>query len=127
MIPLRRRDDRFGLAISMTGVKMGDRFIQVGCANGGRLGAIASKVGLSGRAVAVTPDTAAAARAKKGAAQAGALVEVEVAPPTKLPLEDGSFDLLVVDETEGLLAAMDSAERAATVREALRVLTPGGR
>ena len=50
----------------MTGVKMGDRFAQVGCAHGGRLGAVAAKVGLSGRAVAVVPDERSAARARKG-------------------------------------------------------------
>ena len=66
---------------------------------------IAAKVGLSGRAVAVVPDEASAARARKGAAQAGVLVEVEVAPPTRLPLEDGAFDLAVVDDTGGLLGA----------------------
>jgi len=42
----------------MTGVKMGDRFAQVGCPDGGRLAAVALKVGLSGRAVAIVPDAA---------------------------------------------------------------------
>jgi ubiquinone/menaquinone biosynthesis C-methylase UbiE len=127
MIPLRRRDDRFSLVVSMTGVKMADRLLQVGCADSARLGAIAAKVGLSGRAVAVTPDAASAARAKKGAAQAGALVEVEVAAPTRLPADDASFDLLVFDDTSGLFGAMDPGERSGAVREALRVLAPGGR
>jgi ubiquinone/menaquinone biosynthesis C-methylase UbiE len=127
MIPLRRRDDRFSLVVSMTGVKMADRVLQVGCADGSRLGAVAAKVGLSGRAVAVVPDDASAARAKKGAARAGALVEVEVAPPTRLPAEDATFDLLVFDDTSGLVGTMTATDRAAAVREALRVLAPGGR
>jgi ubiquinone/menaquinone biosynthesis C-methylase UbiE len=127
MIPLRRRDDRFFLVVSMTGVKMADRLMQVGCANGSRLGAVAVKVGLSGRAVAVVPDDASAARARKGAAQAGALVEVEVAPPSRLPADDATFDLLVIDDTNGLLGTMTATDRAAAVREALRVLAPGGR
>ncbi len=37
------------LAIGMIGAKMGERFVQIGCAHGGRLGAVAAKVGLSGR------------------------------------------------------------------------------
>ena len=56
MFPRRRRDDPHLLVVGMTGVRMGDRVAQVGCAHGGRLAAVASKVGLSGRAVAFVPD-----------------------------------------------------------------------
>ncbi|HKT80808.1 MAG TPA: hypothetical protein VJP86_11355, partial [Vicinamibacterales bacterium] len=79
-----RRGDAFKLVVRMVGVKMGDRFVQVGCPNGARLAAVATGVGLSGRAVAVVPDPAAAARAQKAASQAGVLVEVEQAQPTAL-------------------------------------------
>jgi len=72
-------------------VKMGDRFLQVGCAHGGRMAAVAVKVGLSGRAAVVAPDEASAARARKAAEEAGVLVEVETAPPTRLPLTDDAF------------------------------------
>jgi ubiquinone/menaquinone biosynthesis C-methylase UbiE len=122
-----KRDDPNALVLGMTGVKMGDRVAQIGCAHGGRLGAVAGKVGLSGRAVAVVPDEASAARARKGAADAGALVEIEVAPPTKLPIEDSGFDLAVVDDTAGLLGAMRPDDRVASIRELRRVLRPGGR
>src|SRR5919198_3442584 len=97
-----KRQDPYLLVVSMTGVKMGDRLLQVGCAHGGRLGAVAAKVGLSGRAVAIVPDEASAARARKGAAEAGALVDVELAPLTRLPLDSDAFDLSVVDDTQGL-------------------------
>src|SRR5947208_2681401 len=98
-----KRQDPYALVKSMTGVKMGDRFVQVGCAHGGRLGAVAGRVGLSGRAVVIAPDEASAARARKGAAEAGVLVEVEVAPSTRLPIEDTGFDLALIDDTAGLL------------------------
>jgi ubiquinone/menaquinone biosynthesis C-methylase UbiE len=124
---LKRRDDPFMLVVGMTGVKMGDRLAQVGCADGARLAAVAAKVGLSGRAVAVVPDEASAARARKGAEKAGVLVELETAPTTKLPLEDAGFDLVIIDDTNGLLASMGEHERAATIREARRILRPGGR
>ena len=127
MIPSRRRDDPYLLIVGMTGVKLGDRIVQIGCAHGGRLGAVAAKVGLSGRAVAVVPDEPSAAQARKGASQAGALVEVEVAPPSSLPLEAGAFDLALVDDTGGLLAAQQPDARAALTKEAFRVLKPGGR
>lgn len=125
--PFARRDDPHTLVVGMTGVKMGDRVVQIGCAHGGRLGAIASKVGLSGRAVAVLPDEASAARARKGAAQAGVLVEVETAPPTRLPSDNDAFDVAVIDDTGGLLGTMNADDRAATVREVRRILRPGGR
>ena len=115
------------LVVSMTGVRMGERLAQIGCAHGGRLAAIAKKVGLSGRAVAIVPDEASAARAQKGAAQAGVLVEIETAPPTRVPAEGATFDLVVVDDTAGLLGNMAAGDRAATIREALRLLRPGGR
>ena len=115
------------LVVGMVGTKMGERFVQIGCAHGGRLGAVAAKVGLSGRAVAITPDQRSAERARKGAAQAGMLVEVEVAPMTALPVEDRAFDVAVVDDTGGLVGAMRPDDRGGLVRELFRILRPGGR
>jgi ubiquinone/menaquinone biosynthesis C-methylase UbiE len=123
----RRDHSSFKLVAGMVGVKMGDRVVQIGCANGGRLAAVAAHVGLSGRAVAIAPDDASAARARKGAAQAGVLIEVETAPPTRLPLDDGVFDVAIVDDTGGLFAVMRAEDRVAAVRELLRILRPGGR
>jgi ubiquinone/menaquinone biosynthesis C-methylase UbiE len=122
-----RRDDANRLVVGMIGVKMGDRVAQIGCADGARLGAVAAKVGLSGRAVAIVPDAAAATRAQKGASQAGALVEVEIARPTRLPADDGAFDLALVDNTDGSFSALRPEDRVAAVRELLRILRPGGR
>ena len=115
------------LLVGMTGVKMGDRILQIGCADGGALAAVASKVGLSGRALAVVPDESVAARVRKGASQEGVLVEVELSPSTRLPVEDTSFDLVIVDDAAGQFAGADATTQAGTVREAHRVLRPGGR
>jgi len=125
--PFTRRGDPYLLAVSMTGVKMGDRVVFVGCAHGGRLAAVAARVGLSGRAVAVVPDERSAALARKGAEQAGVLVEIELAPPARMPLDDDGADLVVVDDTSGLIGNMPASERPAAIREMARVLRPGGR
>jgi len=125
--PFQHRGDPYMLIVGMTGVKMGDRLVLIGCAHGGRLAAVAGKVGLSGQAVALVPDEASAARARKSAAEAGVLVEIEIAPPTRLSPHDGAFDLAVIDDTGGLVGTMRAEERVATFREAFRVLRPGGR
>jgi SAM-dependent methyltransferase len=125
--PFVKGADTHLLVVGMVGTKMGERFVQIGCAHGGRLGAVAAKVGLSGRAVAIVPDEVSAERARKGAAQAGMLVEVEVAPMTTLPVDDKAFDVAVVDDTGGLLSAMRSEDRSGLVRELFRTLRPGGR
>jgi SAM-dependent methyltransferase len=124
---LRRRDDPHKLLVSMIGVQLGDRVVQIGCAHGGRLAAIMAKVGLSGRAAVVVFDESSAARAQKGGHDAGVLLEVEVSPPGRLPLEESGFDLSIVDNTAGLLSTMRAEDRVALVREVLRVLRPGGR
>ncbi len=125
--PFARKSDPHLLAVSMTGVKMGDRVAFVGCAQGGRLAAIASKVGLSGRAVAVVPDERTAGLVRRAAEQFGVLVEIQVTSLLHMPLEDGSIDLAVVDDTAGLFGGMAAGDLAAAVREVVRVLRPGGR
>src|SRR5213594_599142 len=122
-----KRDDPHRLLVGIAGVKMGDRLAQVGCAHGGRLAAVAGKVGLSGRAVLVVPDEASATRGRKGAENAGVLVEIEIAPPTQLPLEAADFDVAIVDDSGGLLGGMSGDDRARTIREVARILRPAGR
>ena len=127
MNPFARRDNPHALVVGMTGVKMGDRLLQVGCADGRRLGVVSAKVGLSGRAVAVVTDEAAAERARKGAAREGVLVEVDISPATRLAYEDGAFDVAVVDDTGGAMGLLPAADRAAAFAELLRALRPAGR
>jgi len=115
------------LSISMTGVKLGDRVALLGAPDAQRTAAIAAKVGLSGRAVAVLSDDEAVTRVNKAAADAGVLVDTEVAATSRLPFVDGEFDIAVIDDTGGLLERLSDVDRAAAAREMARVLRPGGR
>ena len=72
---------KHSVAIAMTGVTLGDRLLQVGCTDASLLGAIGSKVGLSGRVCAVVPDDAHAARARRAAEKSGFLLEARNRTP----------------------------------------------
>ena len=115
------------LAIALTGVRLGDRMLQIGCADPTLLGAISSKVGLSGRASVAVAGAEMAARARRGAERAGVLVEVEQTALSKLSFADSSFDLVVIDSTDGSLGSMSAATRDPCLREVLRVLVQRGR
>ena len=112
------------LTVSMAGIKMGDRVLQLGCRNPGMFAAFGLQVGLSGHACAVVETAEAADRARKAAAKAGALVEVEVGPFDELPYEDGSFNLVVLWD---VIASIQPHHRVACLREVRRVLSGGGR
>lgn len=111
----------------MAAVRMADQIVFVGCANGGRLAAVAAPSGISGRAVVVAPDDASLARARTGAEQTGVLVELVASPLNDLPLDTNAFDLAVIDDTGGLLGSSRVEARVGIMREAFRVLKPGGR
>jgi len=123
----RGAPQKHSVAIAMTGVTLGDRLLQVGCTDASLLGAIGSKVGLSGRVCAVVPDDAHAARARRAAEKSGFLLEVETGHLEHFPFEDGAFNLIVVDNQEGLLSSMRPEQRVATLQQAFRTLAARGR
>jgi ubiquinone/menaquinone biosynthesis C-methylase UbiE len=111
----------------MTGVRLGDRLLHIGCADPSLLGAVSSKVGVTGRSCALAPDDAAAARARRGAEKAGALVGIVRSTIDRCPFLDGAFNLVVVDGTDGLMASLSQAHRRECVGEGRRVLDTRGR
>ena len=123
----RRGSDPHLLAVSMTGVKLRDRVAFIGAPVPARIAAIAAKVGLSGHAAAVVPDEPAAARVNRAAANAGVLIDTDVADVKRLPYSDGDFDLAVVDDTGTLVEQLTEDERASLAKEVARILRPGGR
>jgi ubiquinone/menaquinone biosynthesis C-methylase UbiE len=112
------------LAVSLTGVKLGDRVLQIGGADGEFFAVVASKAGLTGRACVVDMSSDVIARCEKAAANAGVLIETSVAPPTELPYEDDSFDVVIV---RSLMYRLQPEDLTEIVRESGRVLRPAGR
>jgi ubiquinone/menaquinone biosynthesis C-methylase UbiE len=85
---------------------------------------IGLETGLNGRTLVVDVGTEARSRVEAAAAKAGALVEFEWAPVTMLPLESGTFDVVVINRQ---LASLEGHNRVACCQEALRVIKPTGR
>jgi ubiquinone/menaquinone biosynthesis C-methylase UbiE len=88
------------------------------------MAALASKVGLTGRACMVDVSEAKVTAAAATVEQQGALIESFTAPYAALPFDPDAFDVVVLRNT---VAAIAPAERAAAMREVVRVVRPGGR
>ena len=122
--PARTRDP---LIITMSGVRMGERVLQIGVNDPRLAGVVAAKVGLSGQAAIAVPDERSAERARHGAVEAGVLLDVHVTPLHTLPFEAEAFDAIIVNGVDGLMAALNADSRERFLRECFRVLRQGGR
>lgn len=112
------------LTVALAGIKLGDRLLMLGCADPSDIGPLAVKTGLTGRACALDEDESQVGRAAAAAEKDGALIEALAAPWSMLPLDSGSFDVVII---QGVLAALPPERRAGCVQESHRVLRPGGR
>ena len=119
-------EDRDPLVVAMSGVRRGERVLQIGVNDAPTACRAALKAGLSGHAAIVVQDDASRGRVATAAAQAGAMIDLQVAPLDALPFDDGSFDVAVVNGADGLLASLGDGRRD-LLREAYRVIRPGGR
>ena len=115
------------LQVSMTGVRMGERFLQVGCHDRALLSGLAAKVGLSGAAAVASADQASARRAATVGAKVGALIEVRLFDGGTLPFDSDQFDMIVIDDTNGSFAAIEDAARLNYLHDARRLVRMGGR
>jgi len=115
------------LQVAMTGVRMGEKYLQVFCSDVMLTRGLATKIGLSGVAALAAPNEAHARQASKAAEKAGVLIDVKVTPPTRLAWEDGAFDMVVIDNTDGAFMALADDDRVVCLTESRRVLRPGGR
>jgi ubiquinone/menaquinone biosynthesis C-methylase UbiE len=115
------------LQVAMTGVRMGERYLQVFCSDAALTRGLATKTGLSGVAALAAADDGQAKQAQKAADKAGVLIDIKRTAPTELSWEDSAFDMVVVDNTAGAFAALSEPDRAVCLQEARRVLRAGGR
>ena len=112
------------LAVSMAGLKLGDRLLVMGCSDPILIARLATKVGLTGRTCAADEDETRATEAGRIAEREGALIETAHTPDWSVPYTEASFDVVVLRQ---LLGGAASGARDAAPREALRVLRAGGR
>ena len=124
---LRKTKQRDPLPVTMSGVRMGERLLQVGMDDASLVGVLAAKVGLSGAAAIVVADAAGGERARAQALNAGVLMDVHVSPLDRIPLGDAGIDVVIVHNGGGEIARLDAATRGQAAREWHRVLRPGGR
>lgn len=117
----------------MTGVRAGERVLQVGGDDPALAGLLAAKPGLNGHAAVVVATEAQAADVRKATIEAGALVDIQVSPLDGAgagfgtAIDAGSFDLVVVHGRRGLLSSLGPAARAGLLRHCHGALRPGGR
>ncbi|HUE85522.1 MAG TPA: class I SAM-dependent methyltransferase [Vicinamibacterales bacterium] len=115
------------LQVAMTGVRMGERYLQVFCSDTALTRGLATKTGLSGVAALAAADQSQATQGRRAAEKAGVLLDLQVTPPTRLPWEDGVFDMVVVDNTGDGFRALNESDRSMSLQECRRVLRHGGR
>lgn len=119
-----RASEHEPLAVSMAGVRLGDRLLIVGGGDARLLAGVAVKTGLTGRACIVDESEARTAAAAAAAERDGALVEGFTAPWTSLPFGNAEFDVAIVRH---VLPGLREDQRIACLAEVRRVLRPGGR
>ena len=126
MLTRKRGASMDPLQVSMTGVRMGERFLLVGCNDKALLAGLAAKVGLSGTAVVAAFNATEARLAESIGRKVGALIDVkDIEEGRAWPIEDGAFDMVVVDDTaEGFV---DLDQPLEVLRNARRALRAGGR
>ena len=109
--------------VAFTGVKPGDRALEVGCGTGVVLRVLAARVGRRGRVVGVDPSRtmlAAAARILKGH-PLRRCIALRAGDGARLPFAAARFDA-----TLALTVLLHVADPLAVVKEMMRVTRPGG-
>lgn len=103
-----------------------DRLLDFGCGIGNILIALAERMPFAQPLVGTDIAPALVAMGKREIARAGLTtrIELQIAPATRLPFDDGRFDVVL---TSHVIKHLDDMALAAAFSEVARVLVPGGR
>jgi ubiquinone/menaquinone biosynthesis C-methylase UbiE len=103
-----------------------DRVLDLGCGIGNILIALAERIAFSHPPVGVdvSPDLVRIGEHEIARAAMQDRIQLQVAPATRLPFDDGSFDVVL---TSHVLKHLDDEALLTSFREVARVLRPGGR
>ncbi len=104
----------------LAAIKPGELVLDAGCGVGGPARLLAAEQGARVRAVDLSPDYIAIARALSK--KSGIAVEFDIGDLLQLPFGDASFDAVWTQH-----ASMNIADKTRLYRELRRVLRPGGR
>lgn len=108
--------------IEQADVRPGHRVLEIGCGTG-NLAVAVKRVHRDAEVVGLDPDPKALGRARRKARRRGLSVEWDRGFGGELPYADASFDRVL---SSLMLHHLEQDEKALALREARRVLTPGG-
>jgi ubiquinone/menaquinone biosynthesis C-methylase UbiE len=118
--------ERDPLSVTMSGVRLGERALQIGSGDARSIALIAAKTGLTGTAAIVVRDDHAAMRIRRAVSDTGALVDIHVVANGPLPFDDASFDAVVVHDVSTITETRGDTP-GEWLGECLRLLRSGGR
>jgi ubiquinone/menaquinone biosynthesis C-methylase UbiE len=112
--------------LAAAGFTAQDRVLDLGCGIGNILIALAERIDFIHPAVGVDISPGLIRIGEQEVARAGLRdrIRLQVAPATRLPFEDGAFDVVL---TSHVLKHLDDEALLTSFREVARVLRPGGR
>lgn len=108
--------------LDQAAIAPGHRVLEIGCGTG-NLAVLASRLNPVAEIVGIDPDPKALTRARKKAQRGGLVVEFEPAYAEQLPFLDAAFDRVL---SAFMLHHLQPAAKVLALREACRVLKPGG-
>ncbi|HEX2203179.1 MAG TPA: methyltransferase domain-containing protein [Longimicrobium sp.] len=109
--------------VEQAACRAGDRVLEIGCGTGSLLVAV-QRSQPGAEVVGLDPDPAALAIARRKAERAGVRVQTDEGYADELPYPDASFDRVL---SSFMFHHLPRAAKEASMREARRVLKPGGR
>jgi ubiquinone/menaquinone biosynthesis C-methylase UbiE len=108
--------------ISQAAISPGHRVLEIGCGTG-NLAILIKRLNPPCQVVGIDPDAKALARARRKAQRCGAAIQFDRGFSEELPYPDASFDKVF---SAFMLHHVRPDARSASMREAFRVIKPGG-